>query len=429
MGTTESEMVRGETLGSILLRYRGYAYGASIFLGVYFVYLLFTPLNIDAKHHVYLAEAMLHGNFDVAAAGMPAIYNDAVSVGASRYIPFPPGPAILLLPFVAIWGTAFSESQFAAALGAVNVVVFWQVLVALGISRRTQALVVPFFAFGTVHFYCATQGGVWQYSHVAAVFFMLVAVLLLLRNAPLALTAFVFGFAVISRSPTLLAAPFFLYYVYRQYTERLTVAGLTDRAWLKDVAAFCAGLAPFGLAMLGYNYARFHDPFNSGYQAVYETYVNSDIKYSYYRSLFPNAAQFKLFDVRNIPLHLYTLFLMPPQFHADWTVFRPSPYGMSVLLTSPAFVYAFLVKRKTALKPACWLAIGLVSALLFMHYSQGWVQFGYRFLLDFAPFLLILTALGFDDNTTSAHRRIQVDLVAISILVGFWGTFWANNGF
>jgi hypothetical protein len=70
-----------------------------------------------------------------------------------------------------------------------------------------------------------------------------------------------------------------------------------------------------------------------------------------------------------------------------------------------------------------------VSALLFMHYSQGWAQFGYRFLLDFAPFLLILTALGFDDNTSPAHRRIQVDLVAISILVGFWGTFWANNGF
>jgi hypothetical protein len=428
MGMTESEMVRGETLGSILLRYRGYVYGASIFIGVYFVYLLFTPPNIDLKHHVYLAEAMLHGNFDVAAAGMPAIYNDTVAVGASRYTPFPPGPAILLLPFVAIWGTAFSESQFAAALGAVNVVVFWQVLVALGVSRRTQALVVPFFAFGTVHFYCATEGGVWQYSHVAAVFFMLAAVLLLLRNAPLALTAFVFGFAVISRSPTLLAAPFFLYYVYHQHSERLTIAGLTDRAWLKDVAAFGAGLAPFGLLMLGYNYARFHDPFNSGYQAVYETYVNSDIKYSYYRSLFPDAPQFKLFDVRNIPIHLYTLFLMPPQFHADWTVFRPSPYGMSVLLTSPAFVYAFLVKRKTVLKPACWLAIGLVSALLFMHYSQGWVQFGYRFLLDFAPFLLILTALGFDDNTSPAHRRIQVDLVAISIVVCFWGNFWALHG-
>ena len=29
-----------------------------------------------------------------------------------------------------------------------------------------------------------------------------------------------------------------------------------------------------------------------------------------------------------------------------------------------------------------------------MHFSQGWVQFGYRFSNDFAPFALILVALG-----------------------------------
>jgi hypothetical protein len=429
MGLTESELVQRESWGNVLLRYRGYVYGASIFLGVYLVYLVFTPVDIGEKHHVYLAQAMLHGSFDVAKAGMPADYIDTVTVGTSRYIPFPPGPAVLLLPFVAIWGTSFSESQFAAALGAVNVVLFWQILIALGISRRAKILLVPFFAFGTVEFYCATEGAVWQYNHVAAVFFMLVAVLLLLRKAPLALTAFVFGFAVISRSPTLFAAPFFLHYVYYQHNERLSVAGLTDRAWLKDVAAFCAGLAPFGVVMLGYDYARFHNLFTSGYQAVYEEYIHGDQKYNYYRALFPDATPLKLFDVRAIPWHLYTLLLMPPRFVGDWSVFRPSPYGMSVLLTSPAFVYALMVKRKTPLKAACWIAIALVSALLFSHYSQGWVQFGYRFLLDFAPFLLILTALGFDDNDSPTHRRVQFDLVAISIVVCFWGNFWAHRGF
>ena len=29
-----------------------------------------------------------------------------------------------------------------------------------------------------------------------------------------------------------------------------------------------------------------------------------------------------------------------------------------------------------------------------MHFSQGWVQFGYRFSNDFVPFALILVALG-----------------------------------
>ncbi len=431
MGTTESGLVQRETLSSIWLRYRGYAYGASIFLGVYLIYLVFTPVNIGEKHHVYLASAMLHGSFDVARAGMPADYIDTVTVGAHRYIPFPPGPAILLLPFVAVWGTSFSESQFAAALGAVNVVIFWQVLIALGISRRSKLLLVPFFAFGTVHFYCATEGAVWQYNHVAAVFFMLVAVLLLLKKAPLPLVAFVFGFAVISRLPTLFAVPGILYYVYYQHSEKLSLDGLRDRAWLKDVLAFAIGLAPFGLITLGYDYARFHNFLESGYHAVYLDYAVADNRgvYSYYKALFPNAPPFHLFDPRAIPWHLYTLFLMPPRFVNDWSILRPSPYGMSVLLTSPAFVYAVLVKRKTPLKAASWIAIALVCALLFCHYTQGWVQFGYRFLLDFVPFLLILTAMGFDDNDSPTHRRIQVDLVAISIVVCFWGNFWAHRGF
>lgn len=421
------ELAQRDPVAQALLRYRGYISGAAIFTGVFLVYLALAPAGDAIKHHVYLAEAMLHGNFDVGAAGMPSTYQDTVPVGGSVYLPFPPGPAILLLPFVAIWGTDFSQTQFCAFLGAVNVVLFWQLLVALKISGRAQALAVLFFAFGTVHFYCASNGGVWQYNQIAAVFFMLIAIMLLVKKAPLPLVAAAFGFAVISRSPMLLAAPFFLYCVYRLHKERLSVSGLTERAWLKDVALFAAGLVPFGVVTLFYNYARFQDPFNSGYQTVYETYVHNDIKYNYYRSLFPHASHFKLFDPRNIPLHLQALFLMPPQVISKFPFFRASPYGMSVLLTSPAFIYAFLVKRKTALVPASWLAIAFVATLLFMHYSQGWVQYGYRFLLDFAPFLLILTAFGFDDNSTAGHRRLQVALVTTSVLMGLFGVYSAHT--
>jgi hypothetical protein len=422
-----AELAQREPSARILLRYRGYINGAAIFAGVFLVYLMLAPAGLAIDHHVYLAKAMLHGSFDVGAAGMPSTYNDTVTYEGSVYLPFPPGPAILLLPFVAIWGTDFSQTQFCAFLGAVNVVLFWQLLKTLKVSGRAQTLSVLFFAFGTVHFYCAANGGVWQYNQIAAVFFLLIAIMLLIKKAPLPLVAIAFGFAVISRSPTLLAAPFYLYYVYREHNERLTIAGLTDRAWLKQVALFTAGLVPFGVLTIVYNYARFGDPFNSGYQAVYESYVQSDIKYNYYRALFPDTGHFKLFDPRNIPIHLHALFLMLPQARSEFPFFRASPYGMSVLLTSPAFVYAFLVKRKTALTPASWLAIGLVAALLFMHYSQGWVQYGYRFLLDFAPFLLILTAFGFDDNVTPRHRRLQLALVTISVLMGLFGVYSAHN--
>ena len=42
------------------------------------------------------------------------------------------------------------------------------------------------------------------------------------------------------------------------------------------------------------------------------------------------------------------------------------------------------------------LAVVAIATINLMHFSQGWVQFGYRFSNDAAPFALILVALGFE---------------------------------
>ncbi len=380
------------------------------------------------KHHVYLAEAILQGTLDVGSVGIPAFYQDTVIVEGKEYLPFPPGPALLLLPFVAIWGTGFSQGYFSMVLGAINVVLFWHLLGLINVSRFTKLLLIPFFAFGTVHFYAATTGTLWFYNHVAAVFFLLLAIIFLLRRASPIVPALFLGFAFLSRQPTILAAPFFLYWLWRQNNESIFDGrALLEKQSFAQMGLFLAGLLPFLGFYLWYNVVRFDAPLETGYQTVYEGYTGGGIRYSFYRNQFPDAPHFNLFDVRNIPLHLYTIFLMPPQFHPDWSVLRPSPYGMSVLLTSPAFIYAALVKRKDTLKIAAWIAVGLVSIPLLLHYSQGWVQYGYRFLLDFAPFLLILTALGFEDNRSTTARRIQVLLVVIAIVAGFWGRYWGNE--
>lgn len=379
------------------------------------------------QHQVYLADAILKGTLDVASVGIPDFYQDVVPVGASKYLPFPPGPALLLLPFVAIWGTSFSEVYFSMVLGAINVVLFWYLLGTLNVTRTTRLLLVPFFAFGTPLFYSATTGTVWFYNHVAALFFLLLALIFLLRRAPPLISAIFLGFAFMSREPTILAAPAFLYVIFRQRHDTITKEALLDRETISRLASFCVALLPFVIFWFWYNVARFDNLLETGYGPIHDGYAAGGIRYSFYLNDFPNAPRFGLFDVRNIPLHLYTMFLMPPQFVPDWSVFRPSPYGMSVLLTSPAFVYAFAVKRKDFMKPALWAAIALVSIPLLLHWTQGWVQFGYRFLLDFAPFLLILTAFGFDDHQSPGARRLQLFLVAVAILAGFWGRYWANQ--
>ena len=42
------------------------------------------------------------------------------------------------------------------------------------------------------------------------------------------------------------------------------------------------------------------------------------------------------------------------------------------------------------------IAVLLIAVVNLMHFSQGWVQFGYRFANDFAPWALLLVALGLE---------------------------------
>ena len=75
----------------------------------------------------------------------------------------------------------------------------------------------------------------------------------------------------------------------------------------------------------------------------------------------------------------------------------PRDTGMSILLTSPAFLLAIpalLDRGRRRIVPAAMLAILLVSIANLMHFSQGWVQFGYRFANDTVPFALVLVAIG-----------------------------------
>ncbi len=392
-------------------------------------YYLSNPTPLDwYKHQVYLAVAITQGTLDLGSVGVPDFYHDLVPVDGHRYLPYPPAPAAILLPFVAIWGSSFSEAYFSMFLGAINVVLFWHLLGLLNVSRTTRFLLVPFFGFGTAHFYAATTGTLWFYNHVVAVFFLLLAIIFMLRRTSPIIPALFLGAAFLSRHPTILAAPFFFYWMIRQrHPTVLSREALLDRESLREVGLFCAALVPFILFIFWYDAVRFDSIFDTGYVATAESYADTGIPYAFYLADNPDAPSYGAFDIRNVPLHLYTIFFMPPEFHADWSVLRPSPYGMSVLLTSPAFIFAAFVKRNDPLKVASWLAIGLVSIAVLTSFSQGWVQYGYRYLLDFTPFLLLLTALGFEDNQSPQSTRIKVAMIAVAIVAGFWGRYWGTK--
>ena len=102
---------------------------------------------------------------------------------------------------------------------------------------------------------------------------------------------------------------------------------------------------------------------------------------------------------------------------------------MSLLLTSPAYLLAIpallrvlaAAHRGRGRRSRC-----CSSALVdLMHFSQGWVQFGYRFSNDFAPFAVILVALGI---ARAMRRGPGARSPCCSwrprSLVNAWGVYW-----
>ena len=105
---------------------------------------------------------------------------------------------------------------------------------------------------------------------------------------------------------------------------------------------------------------------------------------------------------------------------------------MSVLLTSPMWLLLVPALRRygrSRLVTGAALATLIVVLVNLMHFSQGWVQFGYRFALDAAPFALVLVALGLQSLVDGGRRwamPLAATLVVVSIVVNAWGVAWGR---
>jgi hypothetical protein len=124
-----------------------------------------------------------------------------------------------------------------------------------------------------------------------------------------------------------------------------------------------------------------------------------------------------------IPYHLRVLFLEPPVFMNTWPYVIPSKIGLSILITTPAFIFALFAGIRSRLSLACWSAILPTAFLIFIKSGTGWTQFGYRYALDFYPFLLLLTLRGIGRELKWYHKA----LIIAGVLVNLWGVLFINK--
>ena len=134
-----------------------------------------TLIDRPYDHFVWQAAAFLEGQ---AAIRYPVpgneYYQDVLPVapidGIPRgLIPFPPLPAIILVPFVALGGLATSGQVVFVGLAALDVGICWWLLGRLPLRFWVRIAGTAFFAFGTVFWYAAQLNTTWYQAHVAAI--------------------------------------------------------------------------------------------------------------------------------------------------------------------------------------------------------------------------------------------------------------------
>jgi hypothetical protein len=299
-------------------------------------------------------------------------------------------------------------NAFSMALAGVNAMLCWLLLVRVGVGPRRAALGTLVFAFGTVNWYTAIIGTTWFLAHVCVELFLLLALLETFGRARAVLVGVFFGFAVLSRPNVAAAGPAMLLLLI---DRRATRTGLVR--FLDGRAIVCAVLITIGLAIpagleMWLNWARFGNPLDTGYGTASDLYAGN--------------RPFGWYDIRYLPKHLYVAIFKGWELIDEAPFLKPSPEGLSILLTSPILLYAFAARWREPAVRLLWLGVILTAAALFPYFYQGWVQFGYRYVLDALPYLIILVALGF----AQARRTAVTVLLALSVLMNGLGVYWGK---
>lgn len=338
-------------------------------------------LQTDYDYYGRLAQAFLDGRWWLDEA--PPWLNELIPCGDGRScVAYPPLPAILAMPLVPLLGTAGAQGLVSQLCGGASAGVLFLALRAFGTTRGVAIAGAVLSALGTTLLFSSVDARAWYAAHAVAMLFTSLAFLFAARGERGWLIGAAIGLAALARLPVAAAFPALAFLAARR----------SGQPFGRTAFAVVAGGAPLALVYLTYNVMRWGTPLDAGYGAL-------TVDDFFFRH--------GLFSPLYLPRHLYAIFIESPEFvDGDWAFLRFRSIGMSLFLTTPAFLWIFAGLRRVRHDPliaAVALAAGLALLPDVMHGTVGFAQFGYRFSIDAQPFLVALALAG-DARTARGWR-------------------------
>lgn len=360
--------------------------------------------------HIALAEALLHGQLAIDPSLAPFL--DLSEFGGRFFVPYPPAPAALFLPAVAVFGRNVYHGVLHVLLAAAILPAFYLALRRFtsetAHNERERLWLVALLAFGTPVAALAANSNVYYTGQIAAVVFSCLYLAAAWRGKQPVWAGLALGAAYLSRSAVLLAFPIILAEIWRARPAR----GTGDSFWQSRAGAllrFAAGLGAM-LALSGlYNWLRFGNPLELGYG------------YLGWRTD-PEIVRWGLFSYvyleRNLHAALTSLPVLLPAF--PFITFNPE--GLSLLITTPVLVLLPFLSGWTLTAKAALFSSGLIFATALLYANTGFVQYGYRYAADFLPFLILAMALA---GLRVVSWQIK-GLILFGVMVCLWGAAHAG---
>jgi nitrogen fixation-related uncharacterized protein len=379
----------------------------------------------DLDYTSQIASALLHGHVGLREKP-PDWLNEMIPWEGKYYSAFPLGAVLSMLPVALLRETGLIQSlpgrALAALIAGLSVYFFFRLAKAFGddycnlktksLARRLMLALFPIF--GTWTWCNLGFGGAWQIAlglallgQAAALYFTLV------RPSPFVAGAFL-ALAFGNRTELLITLPLYLYLFWRSSSERVITwknlkRGLRENS--RMLIGFLSLPAILALLTAAYNFARFHSIFDFGYIHIPE--VAQEPWYEH-----------GLFSIHAIPWNIYTMLFQGYESLAYFPYIRPNGFGCSIFLASPFLCLLF--RQGGRYKVVAWLAISVLTLVLWLHGNPGSWQFSYRYAMILLPWMFLLLT----GNGPAKISVPEVLLFAVSVAINaiaMWQFLWTDQ--
>lgn len=333
-----------------------------------------------------LAGSILHGRLDLSNVGTNY---DLSNYQGKWYAPWGILPALILVPVHLVMGRYIPIFYLTIFFSGLNTAVLYLILYRIkkefipSLSKLSLVLFTFLFAFGTTHFYVGTIPSVWQVEQIISVFPTLLGVYFISKKkrktTDYLISTIAMCIALLGKANLVLLGflPAFLYVSDRYAKKKFLV---------NAIIVFGLPLTFFSGLFFTYNYIRFSNPFESGYH-----YINESSHFAKIRQ------ENGVWSIKTIPRNFWYMTLEMPSLRLDGNKkinLNFNLEGNSIFFLTPPLLAIFLATPVNSYIVSLWLTL-LVSLIpILMYYSTGWMQFGYRYSLDFLILLLLLSVFG-----------------------------------